>query len=122
MLYQLNYCPATYIQRLALFVRCVFPAAGAELLQLHAVRMLAFVARGSIITVFAGLASKDDDVSHFYLPGFLLEDFGNHSAADGVAAFADGEAQSLFHGDGGDQFGIDFHVVAGHDHQHAFRQ
>ena len=71
VLYQLNYCPATSIfQRLALFVICVFPAGGAEFLQLHSVRMLAFVACGRIITVFALFASQDDYISHRLLPIF----------------------------------------------------
>ena len=70
VLYQLNYCPATLFFSLALFVVCVFPAGGAELLQLHSVRMLAFVACGRIITVFALFASQDDYISHRLLPIF----------------------------------------------------
>ncbi len=69
MLYQLNYCPATYIySSLALLVVCVFPAAGAEFLQLHSVRILAFIASGRIITILALFASQDDYISHRMLP------------------------------------------------------
>lgn len=52
-------------QRLALLVNCVFPAGGAELLQLHSVRMLAFVSGRSIITILTLFASQYDYISHF---------------------------------------------------------
>jgi len=66
----LNYCPATYLHSgcLALLVISVFPAGGAELLQLHSVRMLALVAGGRIITIFAIFASQYDNISHGLLP------------------------------------------------------
>lgn len=75
MLYQLNYCPAQHLwvyYSLALFVNSVFPAAGAEFLQLHSVRMLAFVASSRIITILAFFAGKDNDVSHFSVPAYVL--------------------------------------------------
>jgi hypothetical protein len=49
-------------------VICVFPAGGAEFLQLHPVRVLALVAGRSIITIFAFFASKDDYISHRSFP------------------------------------------------------
>ena len=42
--------------------------------------------------------------------------------ADGAAAFADGEAQLVFHGDRHDQLDVDREVVARHHHLGAFRQ
>src|SRR5665647_2477843 len=46
----------------------------------------------------------------------LFDDLGDRPGAYGAAALADGEAQTLFHGDRGDE--LDFHdgVVARHDH------
>lgn len=61
-----------YLQRLALFVVCVFPASGAEFLQLHSVRMLALVSRGRIITIFAIFASQDDYISHLLYRYIIL--------------------------------------------------
>src|SRR5690606_15307971 len=52
----------------------------------------------------------------------LLDNFCHNASADGTAAFADGEAQTFFHGDRGDQLDGDRHVVARHDHLGAFRQ
>src|SRR5206468_12071718 len=46
----------------------------------------------------------------------LLDDLRDHPGAHGASAFADGEAQALFHRDGGDQLDGDADVVAGHDH------
>jgi len=48
----------------------VLPAVWAELLQFHPVRMLAFVASCSIITVLALFTSKNYDISHFSLSGY----------------------------------------------------
>src|SRR3954467_5422883 len=48
--------------------------------------------------------------------GVLLGDLGDPARADGAAAFADGEAQTLFHGDGLDQLDLHLGVVARHDH------
>jgi len=52
----------------------------------------------------------------------LLHNLGNDAGADGSAAFADGEAQTLFHGDRGDQRRFDRHVIARHDHLNALGQ
>src|SRR4051812_11668500 len=48
--------------------------------------------------------------------GVLLGDLGDPARADGAAAFADGEAQTLLHGDGLDQLDLHLGVVARHDH------
>src|SRR5215831_16952493 len=49
-------------------------------------------------------------------PSFLLDDLYDDAGADGAAAFADGEAQLLFHRDRHDQLDLDRHVVARHHH------
>jgi hypothetical protein len=54
-------------------VVCVFPAGGAEFLQLHSVRVLAFVASRSIITIFAFFASKDDYISHLFFRYLFIQ-------------------------------------------------
>ncbi len=46
----------------------------------------------------------------------LLDDLGHHPGADGTTALPDGEAQTLFHRDRGDELDGDADVVAGHDH------
>jgi hypothetical protein len=50
----------------------------------------------------------------------LLDDLGDVTGTHGAAAFADSEAQTDFHGDGGDQLDGHGGVVAGHDHLDAF--
>src|ERR1700679_1105763 len=57
-----------------------------------------------------------------YTPNSSFNNRRDDASADGAAAFADGEAQALFHGDRADQ--LDFHldVVARHDHLGPFRQ
>src|SRR5690606_27387481 len=52
----------------------------------------------------------------------LLDDFRHDAGADSAAAFADGEAQLLFHRDRRDQLDVQLGVVARHDHFHAFLQ
>src|SRR5712692_1012125 len=52
----------------------------------------------------------------------LLEDLGDHASADRPPALADGEAQALVHGDGGDEVDLQLHVVAGHHHFRALGQ
>src|SRR5215469_18307495 len=52
----------------------------------------------------------------------LLDDLGDGAGADGVAAFANREAQALFKSDRGDQCDLAAHVVARHDHLHPLRQ
>src|ERR1700677_907286 len=51
---------------------------------------------------------------------WLRNDFRDATGADRLAAFADGETNLFFHGDGLDEFDFDFNVVAGHDHFDAF--
>src|SRR6185437_14536026 len=46
----------------------------------------------------------------------LLDDLRDDAGADGSSAFADGEAQLLFHRNGHDQLDLDRHVVARHHH------
>src|SRR5919204_4966343 len=48
------------------------------------------------------------------------EDFGHRAGADGAAALADGKAQAFFDGHWRDQLDLHLHVVAWHDHLHAF--
>src|SRR5438270_8811641 len=52
----------------------------------------------------------------FWLQIVLLNHFGDDAGADGAAAFANGEAQALFHGDWGEQLDLEGHGVAGHNH------
>src|SRR5216684_3276013 len=52
----------------------------------------------------------------------LLENLRYPAGADGAAAFTDGEAQALFHGDGLDELDAHLSVVAGHDHLGALGQ
>src|SRR5882757_6837440 len=51
-----------------------------------------------------------------------VDDLGDTARTDGLAAFADGEAHGLFHGDRGDELDFDRDVVAGHHHFDAFRE
>src|SRR5690606_35705278 len=52
----------------------------------------------------------------------LLQHLGDDAGADGAAAFADGEAELLFHRDRRDERHVHLHVVARHDHFRAFRK
>src|ERR1700723_2078124 len=52
----------------------------------------------------------------------LLDDLADGSGADGASAFADGEAQTLLHGDGGVQRDLKRDIVAGHAHLGACRK
>src|SRR5579871_2824965 len=52
----------------------------------------------------------------------LLDDFGYGTGAYGVAAFANGETQTLFKSHWRDQRHFAAYVVAGHHHFHAGRQ
>src|ERR1700722_3436710 len=52
----------------------------------------------------------------------LLHDLGDDAGADGLAALADGKAQSVFHRDRADQLHRHLDVVPGHDHLHTRRQ
>ena len=57
-------------------------------------RMLFAVLGGRVVAVFVIVALQCDDLSH----GRLLDDLGDGSGADRVAAFADREAQPLLQG------------------------
>ena len=61
------------------------------------------------------------NIEKFNLPA-LLDHLGNSAGPHGAPPLADGEAQPLLHGDGGDQLGIDRDVVARHDHLHSLGQ
>src|SRR5947208_9928838 len=52
----------------------------------------------------------------------LLDDLGDYARADRAAAFADGKAQTLIHGDRLDQLDLHVGVVARHDHLLALRE
>src|SRR5438874_2686841 len=52
----------------------------------------------------------------------LLDDLGDHARTDGATALADGEAQTLIHGDRLDQLDVHVRVVARHDHLLALRE
>src|SRR5262244_3748577 len=52
----------------------------------------------------------------------LFRDRDDDAGTDGLAAFTDGEALLLLHGDRRDQLDIHGGVVAGHDHLGARRQ
>src|SRR5580698_11318742 len=49
----------------------------------------------------------------------LLDDLGDDAGPDGLATLADGEAQTLIHGDRADQLHHHLDVVPRHDHLHA---
>src|SRR5262245_63800128 len=52
----------------------------------------------------------------------LLPDIRDDAGADGAAALADGEAETLIHGDRLDQLDLHVRVVARHDHLLALRE
>src|SRR5947209_8018570 len=51
-----------------------------------------------------------------------LDDADDHSSADRLAAFANGETLLLLHRDRSDQLDVHRRIVARHDHFRAFRQ
>src|SRR5262249_5978733 len=55
-------------------------------------------------------------------PTLLFTDFRNHAATDCAHAFANGETELFFHGDGHHKLHIDRHIVARHHHLGAFGQ
>src|SRR6476469_969058 len=55
-------------------------------------------------------------------PNGLLEDSGHHPRAHGAATLADGEAQTVVHGDRLDQLDRHLDVVTRHDHLGALRE
>src|SRR5215207_7837870 len=88
------------------------PAApAAVLLQLDPVGVVPLVLPGGVVAVLADGTGQGDggpDVGGRHGSSLLLEDFDGAAGADGAAAFADGEAQPLSHGDGLDQ--LDRHL------------
>ena len=55
--------------------------------------------------------------SPLYPSGYcLLQDLGDDAGADGTTAFTDGETQTFFHGDRGQQLDGHRHVVARQNH------
>src|SRR5262245_54967650 len=52
----------------------------------------------------------------------LIQNIAHATRADGFAAFANCEPNSLLHGYRRDQLNLDRDVVSGHDHFHAIRQ
>src|SRR6266508_934692 len=68
-------------------------------------------------------ASGRNQISHgVNIAHRLLQDFGDGAGADGAAAFADRETQTLLHRDGRDQVDLQRHRVPGHHHLHPLRQ
>src|ERR1700741_4412537 len=61
-------------------------------------------------------------ITTYSKPAILLDDLGDDTGADGTAAFADREAQTLFHRDRRNQLHRDRHVVARHHHFLVLRQ
>src|SRR5688572_7649946 len=51
-----------------------------------------------------------------------VQDLSHTTGADGAAAFADGEAHGLLHGDRRDEFDFDGDIVTRHHHFHAVRK
>src|SRR5215469_10024955 len=58
----------------------------------------------------------------FLNDSLLLDDLGDDAGADGLAALADGEAQTVFHGDRADERHHHLGVVPRHHHLRALRQ
>ena len=52
----------------------------------------------------------------------LLHNFGYNTGANGTAAFTDGETETFFDSDGGDEGAVHLDVVARHTHFNAFRK
>src|SRR5919197_3688893 len=125
---------------LAFSVDLVLPAAGAELTEFELVLLLPAVLRGRIVPLLAHRALERDDAAvslrhgaplmlapwqRARCPGsglLLLNDVGDHAGAHRPAALADGEAQLLLHGDGGNQLHLHGDVIARHHHLHVVRQ
>src|SRR6185312_2477159 len=57
----------------------------------------------------------------FYLYSRLIQNLADGTRAHGPAAFTNGEAESLIHGDGSDEFDNQLHVVSRHHHFGPFR-
>jgi len=80
----------------------VFPAGVAKFLGLQALGVLPPILGGGVVPVLAIVTLQRDEFAHgvwsllpFWLR-LLLDDLGYGAGADGVAAFANREAQALF--------------------------
>src|SRR5215468_4434786 len=113
---------------LGLFMRRVLPARTAKLFGLHAIGVLFLVLRGGVIAILALTTLQGNNFAHFSNPfmsrasriaparlGKLLNNFGDRTCSNGVAAFANREAQPLLQSDWGNQRDFAAHVVARHD-------
>src|SRR5512137_1657470 len=119
LLYRSSYWPRIYAGLLGFLVQHVLAAARAVLGEVELVLRLLLVLGGGVVALLAGGALHLDDAS---APGhdcsrrpeasWLLDDLRDDAGADGAATLADGEAQLLLHGHGGDQLHLDRHVVA----------
>jgi len=98
----------------------MYATARTELTQFQPGRVVATILLGGVVPLAADLTFEGDD--HAGGSHALLQDLGDHAGADGLAAFADGEAQTLFQGDRGDERDGERGVVAGHDHLGPRRQ
>ena len=74
-----------------------------------------FVFARGVVTPFALGASEQNVYAHA-----LLQNFGNHARANGTAAFTNGEAHALLHGDWRDNFHDVGGLFAGNKHLHPF--
>src|SRR5262245_54457828 len=109
-LYQLELHPYAYLD-LSFFVRRVLAAEAAVLGQLQLLRVRLLVLRRRVVPALALGTGQADGFLHG-----LLQDLDDGSGADGASALADGEAQSLLHGDGRDQVDLQVDVVPRHHH------
>ena len=95
----------------------VLTAEAAIFRQLQLLRIRLLVLRGRVVPALT-LGTREADV----LLHRLLHDLDDGSGADGAAALADREAQSLLHRDRRDQVDLQVHVVPRHHHLHTLRQ
>src|SRR5581483_8925073 len=94
--------PASPSSLLRFLMQLVFVAPRAVLPPLHPLGVLAPVLGRHVVAALAPRALQDDVLAR-HRGGPALQDLGDDAGADGAAAFADGEAQLFFHGDGGDE-------------------
>ena len=52
----------------------------------------------------------------------IVDDLNHLTGTNGTTTFTDSEAETLVHGDVGNQLNVDGDMVARHDHFHAFRK
>src|SRR5260370_124845 len=96
----------------------MFSARITEFLRFHPVGMLFFVLGRRVVPVLAIIALQRDNFAHQSGPLKLLDDLGDGAGAHGVAAFADGEAQTALERHRLDQRYLRRNVVSRHDHLH----